>query len=110
MNDIQLAELFVKRASLAEEMAKIDDEITKAVLAKGESVKIAGVTATYYKPGFETPDYESAVRVLNPDIESLTVFKDYSTTKVTTKWKELCEFLGIKAASGSPKPARVVIK
>jgi hypothetical protein len=50
MNAIELTQLFVQYATLSEQLAVVKSKIEKEILILGESTKIAGVTATYYKP------------------------------------------------------------
>lgn len=107
MDTIQLAQMFVQRAELAKQLAETDKAIQKAVLELGESQNIAGVKATYYKAGEETPDYESAVRS-HPDFKAIDV-APYTTITETVRWKDIANALGLEV-HGAPKAARVVVK
>ena len=107
MDSVKLAQLFVDRAEAAKRLAKLDEEIKTAVLEAGESQKIAGVTATYYKEGEETPDYKSAVES-HPDFKSIDL-EPYTTVTETVRWKDVANALGLEV-HGAPKAARVVIK
>jgi hypothetical protein len=62
------------------------------------------VKATFYKAGFETPDYKTAGASAPPEI-----IERYSTTTTTTKWAEVCKAAGIEAPQGKAKPARVTV-
>jgi hypothetical protein len=77
------------------------------VLEIGETRKIAGVTATYYKPSHETPDYEGAAKSAMPADFDLSPFQ---TTSVSTSWKSVCDSLFVIPAEGAEKPARVTVK
>ena len=111
MNEIELTQLFVTYAETQKKLSELKTAIEIEILARGESSKIAGVTATYYKPSFGTPDYESAGLELignSPELKDRLVF--YQTSTVTTKWKEFCTDFGLTPPPGEEKPARVVIK
>lgn len=112
MNDIELTQLFVDYANLQDELADLKEKITAEILKREESVKIAGVTATYYKPTLGTPDYEGAVTLFleqNPAEEYR--LKEFQSATITTKWKEACVAFRIAPnPSTEEKPARVVIK
>jgi hypothetical protein len=111
MNAIELTQLFVQYATLSEQLAVVKSKIEEEILILGESTKIAGVTATYYKPSNETPDYEKAARSY---MESHPVpekyLDEFSTPKIYTSWKDVCENLKIVPPPGEEKPARVVVK
>lgn len=107
VNEVELAQLFVKFAELRDQIAGIEEKIKAAVLEIGESRKIAGVTATYYKPSHETPDYEGAARSHGLDGFDLS---PYTTTTVIVSWKSVCDALFITPAEGREKPARVTVK
>jgi hypothetical protein len=108
MDEIELAGMFVEYARLKKEIETIESKITEAVLEKQETVKIAGVTATYYKAGFETPDYQSLA--LESGMVDPSTIDKHSTTIVKTSWKDICEELGVEAKGSVEKPARVVVK
>lgn len=105
MNDIELAALFLEYAGLEMQLEEVANKIEKAILEKGETVKIAGVTAKYYRPSYGLPDYESLAK---PSIPSNFDLSPFSTTSI--RWKEVCQALGIDIPKGEPTPARVVIK
>jgi hypothetical protein len=107
MDEIELTELFVSYSKAMKVMAELKTKIEAAVLERGETVKIAGVTATYYKPSFETPDYESAACAVIPEDFD---YSPFSTVTTSIRWKEICESVGVVAPAGKEKPARVVVK
>jgi hypothetical protein len=107
MNEIELTQLFVEYAELNKKAQEVKAKIEKEILERGQTSKMAGVTATYYKPSFETPDYESAAKASLPKDFDLS---PYTSTTVTTRWKEVCETIGVVAPAGAEKPARVVVK
>jgi len=107
MNEIELTQLFVEYAECNKKMAELKSKIESAVLERGETVKIAGVSASYYKPSFETPDYQHAAKSAMPENFNLAPF---STTTTVVRWKEICDSLFIIVANGPEKPARVVVK
>ena len=107
MNEIELTQLFVEYAECNKRMAELKSKIESAVLERGETVKIAGVSASYYKSSFETPDYQRAAKSAMPDGFDLSPF---STTTTVVRWKEVCDNLAIEVATGPEKPARVVVK
>lgn len=109
MDDIELARAFVTYATIKKQLADLEELIQKAVLEKGESVKLAGITASYYKPAVDV-DYEKAARSAMPEDFDLL---PYSTIKTVVRWKDVCDV--VKADTGlaefrEEKPARVVIK
>lgn len=107
MNEIELTQLFVEYAECNKKMAELKTKIEAAVLERGETVKIAGVSASYYKPSFETPNYEAAAKSAMPDDFDIGL---YATVTTSYRWKEICEALFITPAPGAEKPARVVVK
>jgi hypothetical protein len=107
MDEIELTQLFVKYAEAKRAMEEWRAKIEAAVLEIGETRKIAGVTATYYKPSHETPDYEGAAKSAMPDDFDISPF---STTTTSVSWKSVCDALFIIPAEGKEKPARVAIK
>ena len=109
MDEIHLARLFIQYAEKSNELAFLQKEIEDAVLEIGETRSIAGITAKYFKPSNETPDYEAVAKTgLLPDAD-LSKFTT-TTTTTATRWKEVCEFYKITAPPGAEKPARVVVK
>lgn len=94
MDAIELTQLFVEAAETRKRLAEVESAITAAVLEMGETQKIAGVKATYYKPGFTTPNYEAAARANLPDYYDL---EPYTTVRTSVKWKDVC-------ASATRKP------
>ena len=107
IDEIELTQYFIEYAKTNQRLAELRKLIEGAVLDIGETRKIAGVTATYYKPSHETPDYEGAARRVMPLNFDLTPF---STTTVTVSWKSVCESLFATPEEGAEKPARVVVK
>ena len=107
MDPKELASLFVEYAEVKEKAEKLKEQIENAVLEAGESVNIAGVKATYYKPSYLTPDYRSAAVAAMPADFDLS---RYTIVTESTAWKDVCEALGVSAPVGPEKPARVVIK
>lgn len=55
MDEMKLAELFVKYAGLKDQLDIIGALIEAEILERKESTKIAGITATYYPPTPECP-------------------------------------------------------
>jgi hypothetical protein len=111
MNDIELARLFVEYSEIKAKLAELAMYIETAVLEKKETIKIAGVTATYYRPSHETPDYEGAAVALigeSPELKDKLIL--YQTPSVSTAWKKFCEDMGLTPEPGPEKPAKVVIK
>jgi hypothetical protein len=106
MNEIELTRLFVDYAESLKKSAELKSKIEAAVLERGETVKIAGISASYYKASFETPDYKGVARAVMPKDFNIMPF---STTTVSTRWKEICEYLSIDVPAGAEKPARVVV-
>lgn len=107
MDEIELTQLFVEYAECNKKMAELKHKIEMAILERGETVKIAGVTASYYKPAFEKPDYEAAAKTFMPPDFDLAPF---STVTTSVRWKDVCEALSIVASPSEEKPARVVVK
>lgn len=111
MDEMKLAEMFIEYRKTEERLEGLRQLITKAVMELGESRKVAGVVATYYKPSREV-DWESLAKD-NGGMPGTDVFRSFTTTKESTKWKDICEYLKVtdKADSYSEeKPARVVVK
>jgi hypothetical protein len=107
MNDIELTQVFIDYARTKSNLETYERIIQEEILNRGESAKIAGVTATYYKPTNEVPDYATAAQGSLPSDFDL---HPYQKVTVTTSWKTVCDFLGIDVPPGKEKPARVVIK
>jgi len=107
MNAIELTKLFVDYAEATKKVDELKAQIETEVLTIGESQRIAGITATYYKIGFETPDYGTAARNAGAPQD---IIEKYSTTTTTTKWSEVCKEIGLVVPPGAEKPARVTIK
>ena len=107
MDEIELTKLFVEYSENRKKQSILEAQIKAAVLELGETRKIAGITASYYKESMETPDYEAAAREAMPDGFDTQPF---STTFVSVSWKSVCEALGVQGHPGALKPARVVIK
>ena len=124
MDELEFGELMIERVKVARRAAELDEKIKAHVLEIGETQKLAGVTASYYKPGRTTPDYAAMAgdAVPQPD-DYKFVIEDHSTVKTTTSWKAVCDTLGVfdvKSARymasderdtySETKPARVAIK
>lgn len=109
MEAVELAALFVACANARKTLEDLQNKIQQAVLEMEvpETQKIAGVTATYYKPSNETPDYEAHALAAMPEDFDLT---PYSTTTTSVRWAEVCKVLNVSAPPGAPKPARVIVK
>jgi len=111
MNDIELTQLFIDYAQTQNHLDCLHAQIELEILARAESVKIAGVEAKYYKPSNETPDYQGAVHAfidLHPD--QLPTLETFQTVSISCKWKEAAAAFGLQPDPGPEKPARVVIK
>lgn len=107
MDEVQLTQWFVRRATLMKELASVDKLIEQEVLKIGETRKIAGVTAKYFKPGYATPNYEAAARAVMPIGFDLAPFTHIPDPLIS--WKSVCETLKIDVPLGAEKSARVVI-
>jgi hypothetical protein len=111
MNEIELTQLFVQYATVSDQLATIKAEIEKEILERKDSVKIAGVQATYYKPTTGTPKYEeAAIEFIGRYPAAKDRLGEYQTTTISTKWKDFCAAMAIEAPPGEDRPARVVIK
>jgi len=108
MDEIHLARLFIQYAEKRNELEFLQHEIESAVLEIGETQSIAGVTAKYFKPSTETPDYKAAAINAGATQEAIDRFST-TTSTTTTKWKDLCLDLNIEVQPGAEKPARVTI-
>jgi hypothetical protein len=107
MNDIELAKLFVEYSETKAKLDELAMYIETAVLEKSETVKLAGVTATYYKPSMDV-DYETAAKSILPDYFDIL---PYSNIITKVRWKDICEYLEADTSLfTTQKPARVVIK
>lgn len=108
MNEIELAKLFIERAETKKKLDALDEKITTAVLAAGESQKIGGTSAKYYGASFEV-DYEGAAKHFHAPAD---VIEKYTKTSSTVSWKSVFEELGqdLPEDFKKEKPARVVIK
>jgi len=111
MNDIELAKLFVEYSETKNKLQELAMYIETAVLERRESVKLAGVTAKYYKPSEGTPDYEASVVAYLGDhpLFDRHYLDEFSETKVSFAWKDICKRFDITVIPGEPKPARVVL-
>ena len=107
MDALSLTKLMVEYAETKARLEEIAAQIKQGVLEYGESVNVAGVKAVYYKPSFDTPDYEAAAEQYVDENFDLSQF---TTVSKTVRWKEVCEYLGIQVPSGELKPAKVIIK
>lgn len=108
LSESEFAQLFITYAELGERRDDIKKTIQEQVLIREKSSEIAGIPAKYYKPSFETPDYESAAKANMPENFDVS---PYSTPKEPlVRWKEVCEVLQIEVPKGALKPAWVSIK
>ena len=108
MNQTELAELALKARKLRDELDEIETQLRDAVVDMAATLKLPGViTVSYYKPRYETPDYEAAAKGAMPDDFDLT---PYQTVKISTQWKGVCAALGVEAQKGALKPPRAVVK
>jgi len=106
MTELELAKLFTEYAATKEYLQRLEAQIQAAVLECKETRTMAGVTAKYMKPGFETPDYQSAAKAAMPTGFDLTPFQTVTTS---TKWAAVCAHLGIEVPQGAERPARVLV-
>jgi len=111
MDVVELTKLFVEYKETNDRLESLEKQIQKEVLLLGDSQKIAGVKATFYKEGVEL-DYEGAVREKGVDEQFV---EQYSTMTPKPRWKEMCEVLEISeeellAKFSKPKESRVVVK
>lgn len=111
----ELAQLFVDYSIALRRAELLRSQIVAAVLALGESRKVADVTATFYKESHEPADYKAAFArfaaetgLVQEQIDEHT--QPFVTKTETIRWKELCEYLHIEAPPGPIKPPRVVVK
>ena len=108
MDDIELTQLFVDYAVATKKLQELRSLIEPEVLQRGETVKIAGVTATYYRSSTGTPNYKE---VAEADMPKDFDLKPFSTVTTSVRWKEVCDALGITSfRPGEISEARVVIK
>lgn len=111
MDEVKLAELFVKYASLKDQLDIIGALIEAEILERKETVKIAGISVTYYKPTIEYEYEEAAKKALAEEPIDLT---PYTTTKEIVRWKDVCIHLYGEDLSGNVPtkeiPARAAIR
>lgn len=128
MDDVSLARLFVRYAEIRTSLEEVEAEIVRQVLAKKETVKVAGVTATYYHESkvhdWETVGRDYLVKEVGckTDGEMDRELRDYITIKRTVQWREFVKDADILAPDGDKlldgrdvpivevKPERVVVK
>jgi hypothetical protein len=111
MNEIELTQLFIEYAETQSLLDELRAKIEAEILERKDSVKIAGVKATYYKPSPGTPNYEeAAIEYIGRVPEAKELLPEYQTTTVSTRWKEFCAAMEIEAEPGEERPAKVVIK
>lgn len=108
----ELAALFVEYRELYDKLQEKEQVISEQVLLQGETQKIAGVTATYYKESQEV-DYESAAKTWaeghKTDLHS--AIDANSLAKIIISWKPIAELVSADLAPFTTvKPARVVVK
>lgn len=107
MNEIELTKLFLEYKETADKLATLEARIQQAIIERKDSVKIAGVKATYYQPSVEY-DYEAAARSAGADP---VVIASWSTTTTRVSWKSVAETIEAPLDEFAiEKPARVVIK
>jgi len=111
MNEIDLTKLFVDYAQTKAHLVELEVIMKHEVLLRKKTVQVAGVTAKYYNPSDGTPDYEASVVAYIGARDSFDrrVLDEYSDTKITFRWKEICQVFNIDLIPGEPKPARVVL-
>ena len=110
LSEMEFAQLFIEYAEHGKKQTEIAKKIESEVLERKESSKIAGIKATYYNEGFETPEYEQAAKSYLSTHPGIDISAWSTEREPSVKWKEVCEYLQIEAPKGLPKPARVVIK
>jgi hypothetical protein len=107
VDQVELAKLFVEYKETQDRLEALRGTIESAVLELGESVKIAGVKATYYQESMDV-DYERASLDHNA---SEDLISSCSTYKETTSWKKVAEIVCPDlSVYTEKKPARVVVK
>lgn len=114
MNEIELTQLFLEYRQTSDRLLEIENKIRENVLKLETTQKIAGVSATYYKPSTRY-DYESAALLKIADWSENDregMIEKHSSKKVTTKWKDLVEELEIPLEQVPQElvEARVVLK
>jgi len=93
----RICAVFVECAECSKKLAELKSKIEQAVMERGESAKIAGVMATYYKPSYETPDYQYAAKSAMPEGYDLA---PYSTTTTVVRWKKFVKILRLRLQMG----------
>lgn len=110
MDDISLTKLFILFAETRKAMAEQEAEIVRQVIARKDTVKMAGVTATYYKPA-NYRDYKLGGRDADQKVvEAHTEHMPEVAAYDVVDWKSVCDELGIEAPIVDTKPERVVVK
>ena len=111
MNEIDLTKLFVDYAQTKAHLVELEAIMKHEVLLRKKTVQVAGVTAKYYNPSDGTPDYEASVAAYIGDhpLFDRHYFDEFSETKVSFAWKDICKRFDITVIPGEPKPARVVL-
>lgn len=105
-----LAEAFLHYRDLYDALKEVETVISSLVLASGESQKIAGVKATYYKDTVRV-DYEAAAKINEKDDGWDDVLSTHTTMKPVVSWKGVCEdFHTDLEKFSTPISARVVVK
>jgi aspartate/methionine/tyrosine aminotransferase len=111
MNEIELTQLFIEYAETQSLLDELRAKIEAEILERKDSVKIAGVKATYYKPSAGTPKYEeSVIEYLGSHPEKKDELKKFQSTIISTSWKEALLYFNLIAKPGDERPAKVVIK
>jgi len=110
MDDINLTKLFIAYAETRKALAEQEAEIVKQVMARKDTVKMAGVTATYYKPA-NYRDYALGGKDADKEvIKKHTEIVPAVEEREVVDWKAVCDELEIDAPIIDTKPARVVVK
>jgi len=84
MDAVQLTELFLTYNKTAKALEEIREKIAAEVLLLKDSRKIAGVRATYYKPGKPVVNWEAVGQKAPPE-----VVKACTTSTPSTDWDEV---------------------
>jgi hypothetical protein len=111
MNEVDLTKLFVEYAQTKAHLVELEVVIKQEVFLRKSTVKIAGISAKYYNPSEGTPDYEGSVAAYlgSHPLFDRHYLDEFSETKVSFAWKDICKRFDITVIPGEPKPARVVL-
>lgn len=110
MDDVELAKLFIRYRETSDALKALEFSVEEQVLLRGETVKIAGVTASYSKLSYSY-DYEQAARVAGADQKMIDAHSTPVPASTSVCWKEIAEELEVDMKEyGTPKPAHVTVK